>query len=206
MLAVVNYGVGNLRSVVAALRHLDRMPVRVVESGESLEGYRGLVIPGVGAFSVGSARLYTPAFKDELTRFLDSGRKALGICLGMQLMFEWGVEGDSCAGLGLVKGTVEALEAQPNERLPNMGWRVIRVAGAHPVFRGVDRGATFYFCHSYHGVASDSADVAAVSAYGESEFVAAVARGSALGVQFHPEKSGRHGLSLLRNFCEWCDE
>jgi imidazole glycerol phosphate synthase glutamine amidotransferase subunit len=206
MLGVVNYGVGNLRSVMAALSAAGIESLELIGPDDPFERFQGLVIPGVGAFSVASQQLCHPSTIDALKRFWSRGGKSLGICLGMQVLFEWGLEGERSPGLGVCAGTVEPISPEPGQRLPNMGWRPIEPVRSHPLFAGLAVDATFYFCHSYRCVPRSEDIVLARTGYGRQSIVAAVAHEHAVGVQFHPEKSGARGLALLRNFYHWCQE
>ena len=206
MIGILNYGVGNIRSVLAALEASCGVSAKVIGPSDSLGQLRGMIIPGVGAFSIASEKLSQSRFLDALSTFWERGGKTLGICLGMQILFEWGMEGKPSAGLGVFRGTVEPIMPQPGERLPNMGWRHVSLSRWHPLFAQFDTTGSFYFCHSFRCVSKEDEIVLARTSYGQDEFVAAVAHKGVVGVQFHPEKSGERGLALLRNFHSWCRE
>ena len=193
--AIIDYGVGNLKSVANALAYLGRESRIVSEAGE-LELADAVILPGVGAFPDAADKLRAAGLEKPL---LDQvGRKPiLGICLGMQLLFEGGTEVRPCRGLGLIGGTVERI---PTElKLPHIGWNSLTFHGDCPLFVGLDQEAYVYFVHSYYGAATRPEQVLATTDYGL-PVTAAVGSGLVFGTQFHPEKSGEVGLRILRNF------
>lgn len=194
-IAIVDYGVGNLKSVANAMAYLGWNTL-VTGDGRELERADAVILPGVGAFPDAADRLRRTGLDKAL--LAQAGRKPiLGICLGMQLLFDWSEEGHICKGLGLVKGGVKRI--QTDFKLPHIGWNSLTFPNPSPLFRGVDEGAYVYFVHSYCGHAAREEDVAARTQYGP-PVVAAVARGGVYGCQFHPEKSGEVGLHILKNF------
>lgn len=194
-IAVVDYGAGNLVSIEQALSRVGAA-VTVAREPEALRRADALVVPGVGAASPAMERLARAGLIDPIRGWIDAGRPFLGICLGLQLLFD-GSDEDGAATLGVLAGRTVRLEDAPT--LPHIGWNQVRRTGHHPLFDGIDDGADFYFVHSYVGAPTDDAVVAATTEHGR-PFVSAVARGSLLGVQFHPERSGDDGLRLLANF------
>ena len=195
--AIVDYGVGNLKSVSNAMAYLGLQTLITGDPAE-LERADAVILPGVGAFPDAAERLRETGLDGVLRRQV--GRKPiLGICLGMQLLFDWGEEGRCCEGLGLVGGSV--VRIQTELKLPHIGWNSLRFPNLSPLFRGVDEGAYVYFVHSFCGHAAREEDVAALTEYGP-PVVAAVARDGVYGCQFHPEKSGEAGLQILKNFGE----
>lgn len=200
MIGVIDYGMGNLHSVEKALQHLGA-PSRRVDRAEDCDGCRALVLPGVGAFDPAVERLRAAGWEAPLRRWHAAGKPLLGICLGLQLLFEGSDEGQQ-PGLGLLPGQVEALPPEPQEPLPHMGWAPLLPASATPL---LDPGAPppwMYFVHSFAAVPRDGACITARVAYGETTVVAAVGSGALQAVQFHPEKSGQAGLALLQR---WLD-
>jgi imidazole glycerol-phosphate synthase subunit HisH len=201
VIAVLDYGMGNLRSVEKALEHVGARAVITNDHARVREA-AGVVLPGVGAFpkameAVGRLKL------DELVgERLDAGVPLLGICLGMQLLFERSTELGGADGLGLLPGTVDALEA-PGLKLPQIGWNAVRWKRASRICGGLPDPCAFYHVHSFAAKAADPADAVGTADYG-AEFVSAVEREPVYGVQFHPEKSGPHGLRLLENFAAIC--
>ena len=196
MLALIDYGAGNLRSVANALAAVGCEAV-VTDDPAAIRSAERIVLPGVGAFAAAMAALRA---RDGLVKALEEavrgrGVPFLGVCVGMQLMAAHGEEHGRTAGLGWVPGTVSALTPSPDARVPHMGWNdVVPVAGA-PL---IEPGEAYFL----HGYAYQGGGVAATTDHGGS-VVAAVASGSALGVQFHPEKSGAYGLGFLRRFLDW---
>lgn len=195
--AIVDYGVGNLKSVANALRYLGIRSLVTADSGD-LERAGAIILPGVGAFPDAAEKLREKRLDREVT--LQAEKKPiLGICLGMQLLFDEGAEVRPTAGLGLVPGRVDRIKTE--YKLPHIGWNSLHFQNDCPIFRGLDDGVFVYFVHSFCGYAAEEGDVAARTDYGPS-VVAAVHRGNVYGCQFHPEKSGEAGLQILRNFGE----
>ncbi len=193
--AIVDYGVGNLKSVTNAMHYLG-LPTRITGDARELERADAILLPGVGAFPDAAERLRQTGLDAVL--LAQVGKKPiLGICLGMQLLFEQGEEVRECAGLGLIPGCVRRIETA--EKLPHIGWNSLTFPNPSPLFAGVEEGSYVYFVHSYCGVASDPAAVLAETDYGV-PVLAAVGSGGVYGCQFHPEKSGEVGLQILRNF------
>lgn len=195
--AIVDYGVGNLKSVANAMAYIGQQTLVTGEARE-LERANAIILPGVGAFPDAAAKLRQMGLDKVL--LAQAGRKPiLGICLGMQLLFDWGEEGKRCEGLGLVRGSVERIQTE--FKLPHIGWNSLSFQNGSPLFRGLDDGAYVYFVHSFCGCAEQEGDVIARTQYGPS-VVAAVSHDGVCGCQFHPEKSGEVGLQILKNFGE----
>lgn len=201
-LAVVDTGIGNVQSVRHALLAVG-VGATVTADPDVLARADRLVLPGVGAFGVGMERLRATGVGEALTQAVRQGRPLLGICLGMQLLTDEGEEMGIHAGLHLVPGRTRRLRCeQQGLRLPHIGWNEVALARPHFVFDGLEPSATFYFVHSYVVEPSREADVAATCTYGE-RFACAIARENIVATQFHPEKSQRHGFSLLERFSRW---
>jgi glutamine amidotransferase len=198
---VVDYGMGNRRSVEKALEHVG---ARVVLTADRslLSECDGLVLPGVGAFPKAMENLHALGLDDFIVERAAGGTPVLGICLGMQLAFERSSEHGGADGLGIVPGEVREL-APGKLKLPHIGWSEVRWERATPLLDGVPAGRAYYHVHSLIGVPADPADTLGTAEYGE-RFVTAVSRGSFTGVQFHPEKSSLDGLRLLANFVATC--
>lgn len=195
--AIVDYGVGNLKSVSNAMAYIG-YETRITSDPGELEGAGAIILPGVGAFPDAADKLRETGLDRVLTA--QAGRKPiLGICLGMQLLFDRGEEGRECEGLCLVSGVVKRIETE--FKLPHIGWNSLSFQNHSPLFRGLDDGAYVYFVHSFCGCADDEKDVIARTQYGPS-VAAAVAHNGVYGCQFHPEKSGEVGLQILKNFGE----
>jgi imidazole glycerol phosphate synthase glutamine amidotransferase subunit len=196
-IGVVDYGAGNLVSIEQGLTAAGAS-ARVVGSPGGLADLDGLVVPGVGAAAPAMVRLGRAGLIEPIRAWIESERPFLGICLGLQLLFE-GSDEDGAETLGVLPGRTVRLTDAPT--LPHIGWNQVERRTEHPLFDGVADGSDFYFVHSYAGVPPDDATevVLAETTHGGT-FVSAVARGPLLGVQFHPERSGDDGLTVLRNF------
>lgn len=195
--AIVDYGVGNLMSVTNAMRYLGLETCITSDPGE-LERADAIILPGVGAFPDAAEKLQGPGLDQILTAQAEK-KPILGICLGMQLLFDTGEEVRECKGLGLVHGNVKRIETE--QKLPHIGWNSLTLQNDSPLFRGLDTGSYVYFVHSFCALPDREAEVIARTEYGTS-VVAAVSYGNVYGCQFHPEKSGEVGLQILKNFGE----
>ncbi|MEA2294061.1 MAG: imidazole glycerol-phosphate synthase subunit HisH [Solirubrobacteraceae bacterium] len=200
MIAVVDYGMGNRRSVEKALEHVGGRAVITRDHAE-IRHADGIVVPGVGAFPEAMRNLAALGLDDLLRERAGAGVPLLGICLGMQLLFEASAEHDGARGLGLLGGAVTYLDTQGG-RLPHIGWSLVTLVRPARLTAGLP-DAAFYHVHSLVCRPSDELDVAGTATYGEA-FASIVERGNVFGVQFHPEKSSRDGLALLRNFAAIC--
>ena len=195
--AILDYDVGNLKSVTNAMRYLG-FDTRITSDPAELERADAIILPGVGAFPDAAEKLRVPGLDKTLLTQAEK-KPILGICLGMQLLFDRGEEIRPCAGLGLVHGSVRRLET--DRKLPHIGWNSLAFQNHSPLFRGLDDDVYVYFVHTFCGVADRESDVIARTEYGPS-VVAAVSCGNVYGCQFHPEKSGETGLVILKNFGE----
>jgi imidazole glycerol-phosphate synthase subunit HisH len=201
-IAVVDYGMGNRRSVEKALEHVG---ARVSVSGDpaQLRGAAGLVVPGVGAFPRAMENLRESGLDELLTERVAAGTPVLGICLGMELAFDYSTEQGGSVGLGIIPGEVRALEAG-SLKLPHIGWNEVHFTNpASRLIESLPSRCAFYHVHSFAPVPAQAQDVLGTAEYG-AQFVTAVERGSFYGVQFHPEKSSAAGLRLLANFTAIC--
>jgi glutamine amidotransferase len=199
-IAILDYGMGNLRSVEKALERVGADADRTADA-ERARDADGLVLPGVGAFPKAMAKVRELGF-DELVGERLSEVPVLGICLGMQLLFETSSEGEGGRGLGLLPGTVEPLNAN-GLKVPHIGWSPVHWQKQEPIAEGLGEDPPFYFVHSFAPVPAERGDVLGTAAYGE-DFACAVSRENLFGFQFHPEKSSGAGLGLLKNFVELC--
>jgi glutamine amidotransferase len=199
VIALVDYGAGNLTSVRKALHALGA-PFMTPEAPEQCAGVSGLIVPGVGHFAA-TARLTGP-WRDALRGAAERGTPLLGICVGMQWLFDGSDEAPEVPGIGLLRGRVRRLQGDAAQRLkvPHVGWNAIETAPAR-ILAGLEQGAYVYFTHSYAAPVTD--DCVGATTHGE-QFAAVVERGNVFGVQFHPEKSSDAGLRILRNFLEVC--
>lgn len=209
MIAIVDYGMGNLRSVWKAFKFLGAEARLTREPGD-LNKARGIVLPGVGAFRDCMANLDRYGLVEPLTKCLEVGKPYLGICLGLQVLFEESDEFGRTRGLGLIRGRVRRFPLdmpapdpgpRPYLTVPHIGWNSIKVIKDAPHLRGIRDGSHFYFVHSYFGVPSDPSVVATTTEYGL-EFPSSVWKDNIFACQFHPEKSQAVGLAILRNFID----
>ncbi|HEX7345288.1 MAG TPA: imidazole glycerol phosphate synthase subunit HisH [Candidatus Limnocylindrales bacterium] len=193
--AVIDYGAGNLVSIEQALTRVGAEVV-IARDPRVLDDVGALVVPGVGAAGPAMRRLRRFGLLDPIRSWLADDRPYLGICLGLQVLFD-GSDEDGATTLGVIGGRTTALEDAPT--LPHIGWNQVDRRREHPLFAGIADGADFYFVHSYAGSPQDRSVTLATTTHGR-PFVSAVARGRTFGVQFHPERSGQDGLRLLSNF------
>jgi imidazole glycerol-phosphate synthase subunit HisH len=195
VIAIVDYGMGNRRSVEKALEHVGAQPALTADH-DVIRGADGVVVPGVGAFPEAMRRLRAAGLDELIVERAEAGVPVLGLCLGMQLLFETSEEHEGATGLGLLAGRVTALEAP---RIPHIGWNLVTFERPARLTDGLGEAAAFYHVHSFVCEPDDDTDVIGRGEYGE-RFVSIVERGDVMGCQFHPEKSSRDGLALLRNF------
>jgi len=200
MICIVDYGMGNLRSVEKAFTFLGH-DVRVSSEPREVLSAAGVVLPGVGAFGDAMRELDERGLVEPLREAITSGIPFLGICLGLQLLFEESEESPGVRGLGVMPGRV--VRFSQGVKVPHMGWNDIRAVRDHPVLAGIGDGSYFYFVHSYFVTPERDGHRLTVTAYGE-EFASGVADGNLVAFQFHPEKSSASGLRLLENFSRMC--
>jgi glutamine amidotransferase len=196
LIAIVDYGVGNVRSVERALAHVGANP-KLTADPDELEQADGLVLPGVGAFAPALAKLSGNGLGRRIVELAKNGKPLLGVCLGYQLLFDESAEHGRHEGLGLLPGKV--VEVANSARLPVIGWCRLAKSDDAVLWQGIKDRSYFYFVHSYTPESSDSA-----IAWSEHSPAAAAARGNVMGTQFHPEKSGPDGLRVYKNFVAYC--
>jgi imidazole glycerol-phosphate synthase subunit HisH len=196
MIAVIDYGAGNLRSVVNAINHLGH-EARITHSPGDILAAQAVFLPGVGAAGDTMAGLEKLDLIRTINQLIDENRPLFGICIGLQILFSGTEEGGWHECLDIIPGRVKKLP--PGLKIPHMGWNQVVQKRPHPLFEGVADGADCYFVHSYYGRPEDSSVVIAETDYGVS-FCSALAKGSLVATQFHPEKSGDTGLRIYRNF------
>lgn len=202
MIAVVDYGVGNLFSLASSLSAIGAESI-ITGDSDVIRSAEKIILPGVGAFADARRSLRECGLDSVVIEEARRGKKILGICLGMQMLFEKSLEYGEHEGLGLLAGKVVAMEGRlPAEmKIPHIGWNALKIKKAHPIFKYVKENDYVYFVHSYYAEDCESS-LLATSEYGR-EITAAVALDNVTGTQFHPEKSGEVGLSILRAFAEW---
>ena len=198
MITIVDYGMGNLRSVQKACEHVG-IDARVSSDRAEIAAAEKMILPGVGAFRDAIAELKKQDLVEPILAHIEADRPFLGICLGLQMLLDVSYEDGRYEGLGVVPGEVVRFPDFDDLKVPHMGWNRLRVSGEQPLLAGIPNDAYFYFVHSYYVAPSDASVVAATSDYGI-DFVSMVARGNMFATQFHPEKSQKFGLKLLENF------
>ena len=200
LIAIIDYGMGNLRSVEKAFGFLGHQTF-VSGDAEEFGSAKGIVLPGVGAFGDAMQELAKRELIEPILQWVKDGKPFLGICLGCQLLFEASEESPGVEGLGIIPGDVARF---PNGvKVPHMGWNDLIFARSHPMLEGVEEGSFFYFVHSYYVRPKASQDILTLTDYG-SRFASGVACGNLVAFQFHPEKSSQGGLRLLDNYARLC--
>lgn len=219
MIAVIDYGLGNLRSVSKALESVGA-EVKVTNNPESISRAKAIVFPGVGAFYRGIENLKRLGILPSIFKAIKEGKPFLGICLGLQLFFTESEEHGLHRGLGVIKGKVKKFVFSSKRyalsdirlKIPHMGWNKVKIKATHfhrcseskiKIFKGIPDESYFYFVHTYYVKPEDKETIVATTEYGE-DFVSVVNKDNVWGVQFHPEKSGDLGLKILENFCRYC--
>lgn len=199
--AILDYGMGNLRSVEKAFEHVG-VTARITTDADQARAADGLILPGVGAFPEAMKRIRAAGFDALIGELLAAATPVLGICLGMQLLFETSSEHGGAWGLGLLQGRIDELDAG-DLKVPQLGWNEVCWTRSSPLVEGIPSPGYFYFANSYSACVVDRADVLGESDYG-ARFVAVVEKPPLYGAQFHPEKSSTHGMRMLRNFGAIC--
>ena len=202
MLAIIDYGVGNLFSLTCSLNSIGAETV-ITSDPDTIRGADKLLLPGVGAFEDAIAKLRATGLVDTIVAETEKGKPMLGICLGMQLLFEKSYEYGEHEGLGLVKGVVASIQEDLNDKtlkVPHIGWNSIQLKGEDPLFKYINDGDYVYYVHSFYG--RDCAPNTIATSNYDITVTGAVRNGSVYGTQFHPEKSGAVGLNILRAFME----
>jgi glutamine amidotransferase len=199
VIGVLDYGVGNLGSVLNMLRHID-VKATTIRTPDQLTKVTKLLLPGVGSFDHAIEKLDALDLAEPIRGYARSGGTILGICLGMQLLLDSSEEGQR-QGLGLIPGRSKRFSFAPEakRRVPHMGWNTVTPRAENPLLAGLESDNRFYFVHSYRAVCENDTDIVGETEYGEM-FPSMIGRGNVFGAQFHPEKSHRYGMDLLRNF------
>lgn len=198
MIAVIDYGAGNLQSVKKALDHIGCDNIATANADE-ISSADGLILPGVGAFGDAMASLTDRGLDKVIRREVANGKPLFGICLGLQLLFEGSQETPDVRGLGLLKGSIQKIPKAPDIKVPHMGWNSLEIINKGGVFEGINDGEFVYFVHSYYLTADNQSDVSARTFYSV-PIDAAVCHENINAVQFHPEKSGECGIKIMTNF------
>ncbi len=201
MIGILDYGFGNLASVWNAVYNLG-FDVEIVKKSERFSNISHLIIPGVGAFDSAMNEMHARGLVEPVLEFAREGKPTLGICLGMQLLADFGEETTGAKGLGLIPGEVRALPTREGFTIPHCGWNTVQFLHPHPVLKKIKSECDFYFVHTYRFLARDKECVLGTTEH-STVFDSVVFQRNILGFQFHPEKSQTHGLQLLENFCHW---
>ncbi len=200
MLAIIDYQMGNLRSVQKGFEKVGHAAA-ITSDPAVLAAADRIVLPGVGAFPDAVAELRRRGLVEPIRKAIDSGKPFLGICLGLQLLFDYGYEGGKHEGLGVIRGECVRFDLPAEYKVPHMGWNALNVRRRPPILNGLDDGMFAYFVHSYHVVPEDREMIATETDYG-GPFCSMVWRDNVFATQFHPEKSQNEGLRILKNFAE----
>lgn len=200
MIAIIDYDAGNLKSVEKALMYLGEECIVTRDADKILLADK-VILPGVGAFGDAMNKLNKFGLVDVIRQVAVYGKPLLGICLGLQLMFESSDEAPGVEGIGLLKGKIVSIPPKEGLKIPHMGWNSLDIKNGSRLFKGIPQQSYVYFVHSYYLQASNPEDVAATTEY-SAHIHAAVEHGNVMACQFHPEKSGDVGLHILKNFCE----
>lgn len=198
MIAIIDYGMGNLRSVQKAFEKIGHEAI-VTNEASQIASASKVILPGVGAFEDAMKELRHRDLVEPILKTIESGKPMLGICLGLQLLFEVGYEDGKHQGLGVLPGEVVRFEVPPEFKVPHMGWNQIEIHGDVPLLEGLSNDTYFYFVHSYYVAPTDEGVIATTTTY-HKPFTSMIRRGNLYATQFHPEKSQRDGLKLLANF------
>ena len=201
MIAIIDYQMGNLRSVQKAFEKVG-VEAQITSDPDQLRRASKVVLPGVGAFEDAIAELERRSLVEPICELIEQGTPFLGICLGLQLLFDTSNEGGRFEGMGLIPGDVVRFEQQPGMKIPHMGWNQAIIRQPSPLLEGIDDGTHFYFVHSYYVNPAD-ADVVAMECDYHQRFCAMIWRDNLFATQFHPEKSQQAGLRLLKNFADF---
>lgn len=200
MVVIIDYGMGNLKSVYNALKKID-CECKISSSVEDIRNADGLILPGVGAFPDCMDNLNKYNLPTIIKEEVAKGKPLLGICLGMQVLFERGYEGAEREGLGLLKGEIRKME-DPNVKIPHIGWNNLEKNREDNLLKGLENNTFVYYVHSYRVEGYNDEDLVGYSTYGDLKIPGLFRKNNVMGAQFHPEKSGEDGLNILRNFKE----
>lgn len=201
MIGIINFGYGNIQSITNALNESE-INNTVISYSNEVKKFKKLILPGVGSFKTCFEKLVEYGWKSEILEHVDKNKHILGICLGMQLMFEWGEEDGGSEGLDLFKGKVKKIEIDSSEKLPHVGWNNIELYKDSELFKGINNNVDYYFIHTFECLPETQSEIIATTEYGnKKKVIAAISNEkNVFGTQFHPEKSPPNGLKILKNF------
>lgn len=205
MITIIDYGMGNLKSVYNALGYLN-IDCEITNNREKIEKAGKIILPGVGAFKDAMKNLEVRGLDKLIVKKAEEGIPILGICLGMQLLFDKSYEGGEFEGLSIIEGEIKKLDNNILEKekvkIPHIGWNNLRIKKVSPILKGINENEFVYFVHSYYGAVKNKEDLISETIYGTNKIAAVVGNNNVFGTQFHPEKSGEVGLKILKNFGE----
>ncbi len=202
MIGVINFGLGNLGSIINSFEEINAN-IQIISDPKDLDDIEHLILPGVGSFRLGMKNLLNKGWDKKIFSHVEKQKPLLGICLGMQLLFDRGEEDGECKGLGLIKGKVIKMKSMKNRKLPHVGWNQLNFKNKHPIFENVRDNVDYYFVHSYECLVENNSNIVSTSNY-HTEILSCVSNGNNIvGTQFHPEKSPPNGLKILKNFLNW---
>ena len=202
MIGVINFGLGNLGSIINSFKEINAN-IKIISDPKDIDNIEHLILPGVGSFRLGMKNLLNKGWDKKIFSHVEKQKPLLGICLGMQLLFNRGEEDGECKGLGLIKGKVIKMKSMKNRKLPHVGWNQLNFKNKHPIFEKVRDYVDYYFVHSYECLVENNSNIISTSNY-HTEILSCVSNGNNIvGTQFHPEKSPPNGLKILKNFLNW---
>jgi|TARA_B110000259_G_C13988531_1_gene391480 glutamine amidotransferase len=202
MIGVINFGLGNLGSIINSFKEINAN-IKIISDPKDIDNIEHLILPGVGSFRLGMKNLLNKGWDKKIFSHVEKQKPLLGICLGMQLLFNRGEEDGECKGLGLIKGKVIKMKSMKNRKLPHVGWNQLNFKNKHPIFEKVRDNVDYYFVHSYECLVENNSNIISTSNY-HTEILSCVSNGNNIvGTQFHPEKSPPNGLKILKNFLNW---
>ncbi len=201
LIAVIDYDSGNVRSVSKAIEFIGSS-AKITKDADDIISSDGVILPGVGAFGDCMNKLKQYNLIDTIYKYIDTKKPFMGICVGLQLLFEKSLEFGEHDGLGIIKGTVKHFPQKKGFAIPHMGWNTINILKSNPIFQGIDNNSYFYFVHSYYGKTPEN-ELSQTEYI--TTFTSSINKDNVWGVQFHPEKSQSNGLKVLKNFCNICE-
>ncbi len=200
MIGIINFGYGNIQSIINALNDAE-IKSKVLSKSTEVQKFKKLILPGVGSFKTCFEKLVEYGWKSEILEYIDNQKFLLGICLGMQLLFQWGEEDGGSNGLGIFKGKVKKIKIDNFGKLPHIGWNNIRLERESKLFKGINGNVDYYFIHTFECLPENKSEIIATTDYGARRIIASISNNkNVYGTQFHPEKSPPNGLKILNNF------
>ena len=200
MIGIINFGYGNIQSIINALNDAE-IKSKVLSKSTEIKKFEKLILPGVGSFKTCFDKLEKYGWKSEILEYIDKQKFLLGICLGMQLLFQWGEEDGGSNGLAIFKGKVKKIKIDSFEKLPHVGWNNIKLERESKLFEGINGNVDYYFIHTFECLPENKSEIIATTEYGTKKIIASISNNkNVYGTQFHPEKSPPNGLKILGNF------